>query len=259
MTIAALQPAPGWLYGRMSRMATPPTSRHDLAERLRKEIRDGAPARTAGTVVSGRQLAKELGCARNTLIGAMELLEQEGLVRSIPKVGYMVLSPAAAFEARLDKLGHVHPAPGQADDRTDMVTTAVRKASADVAAALGSPPESAVVLRQSVLSRGGTPWAIRELYVPKGIADLARRLLDVDPVDEDQILNGAGLPETGHLHAISARPASDQEAALLKSRAVTVLTVRRVSYSGEQTRSCEFLFIHADRVSLTDSSGKLPN
>lgn len=259
MTIAALHPAPGWLYGRMSRMATPPTSRHDLAERLRNEIRDGSPSLAAGVVVSGRQLAKELGCARNTLIGAMDLLEQEGLVRSIPKVGYMVLSPAASFEAHLDKRGHVHPVPEQADDRSDMVTTAVRKAPVDVAAALGSPPESAVILRQSVLSRGGAPWAIREMYVSQGITDLARRLLDADHVDEDQILEEAGLPETGHAHAVSARPASDQEAVLLKSRAVTVLTVRRVSYSGEQIRSCEFLLIRADRVSLTDSSGKIPN
>ncbi|MGW1616413.1 GntR family transcriptional regulator [Streptomyces sp. NPDC002285] len=240
-------------------MATPPTSRHVLAERLRKEISDGAPERTPGTVVSGRQLAKELGCARNTLIGAMELLEQEGLVRSIPKVGYLMLSPAAAFEARLDRHGHVRPVHEHAGDRTDMVTTAVRKASADVAAALGQPPETSVVLRQSVLSRSGAPWAIREMYIPQGIADLARRLLDADLVDEDQALGEAGLPETGHLQTISAHQATGQEAALLKSRAATVLSVRRVSYSGQQARSCEYVLIHADRVSLTDSSGKVPN
>jgi DNA-binding GntR family transcriptional regulator len=258
MTIAALRPAPGWLYGRMSRMATPPTSRHDIAERLRNEIHDGAPSRTPGTVVSGRQLAKELGCARNTLIGAMELLEQEGLVRSIPKVGYMMLSPATPFEVRLDKLGHVHPVPEQADDRTDMVITAVRKASADVAAALGAQAQTGVVLRQSILSRGGTPWAIREVYIPQGIADLARRLLDPDLVNEDQILEEAGLPETGHSHAISARPADGQEAALFKSRATTVLSVRRVSYNEQQARSCEFLLIHADRVILTGSPCRVP-
>ncbi|MFJ6438237.1 UTRA domain-containing protein [Streptomyces sp. NPDC091416] len=239
-------------------MATPPTSRHELAELLRTEIHAGAPSRTPGTVVSGRQLAKELGCARNTLIGAMEILEQEGLVRSIPKVGYMMMSPAAAFEARLDRRGHVHPVPEQADDRAEMVTTAVRKASAAVAAALGGPPDMGVVLRQSILIRAGAPWAIEETYIPQAIADAARRLLDADLVDEDQILEEAGLPETGHSHAISGRPAADQEAALLKSRATSLLSVQRVSYSGEQARSCEILLIHAGRVSLAGSSGKVP-
>ncbi|MGW1496350.1 UTRA domain-containing protein [Streptomyces sp. NPDC002402] len=135
----------------------------------------------------------------------------------------------------------------------------MRKAPDSVAAALGGPPDMSVVLRQSVLSRSGAPWAVREMYVPRGIVDTAPRLLDPDLVDEDGILDAAGLKETGHLHTISAGTATDQEAALLKSRTAVALSVQRVSYSGEQARSCEFMIIRADRVSLTDRSGKVPN
>ena len=245
--------------GSMCHMATTPTSRRSLADQLRTEILNGEPDRAPGAIVSGRQLAEHLGCARKTLIGAMQILEKEGLIRAVPKVGYMILSPAAAFEARVNEHGHVRPAVAQADDTAEPVTTAVCKAPDGVAAALGGPPEMIVVLRQSVLGRTGAPWAVREIYVPRGVADAAPRLLDPGLVDEAGVLDAAGLKETGHLHSISARPATDQETALLKSRTAVALSVQRVSYSGEQARSCEFTIIRADRVSLTDWSGNVPN
>ncbi|MCX4682320.1 GntR family transcriptional regulator [Streptomyces sp. NBC_01433] len=241
------------------RMALTPTDRRSLADSLRAEIYSGEPDRSPGTVLSGRKLAEHLGCARKTLIGAMEILEQEGLIRRLPKVGYMILTPAAAFEARIDEHGHVHPVLEQAGDTVEVVTTAVQKAPDHVAAALGVPPETSVVLRQSVLSRSGSPWAIREMYIPRGIADVARRLLEADLVDEAAVMTEAGLAETAHQHTTSARLATDIESALLKSRTAVALSVRRVSYSGEQARSCDFMNIRADRVALTDWSGHVPN
>src|SRR5687768_16678778 len=89
--------------GSMCRMATTPTGRRSIADQLRTEILNGEPDRTPGTVVSGRQLTEHLGCARKTLIGAMRILEQEGLIRPVPQVGYVILSPAASFEARVDE------------------------------------------------------------------------------------------------------------------------------------------------------------
>ncbi|MFZ3491649.1 GntR family transcriptional regulator [Streptomyces sp. 5.8] len=240
-------------------MATTPTSRLSLADQLRAEILNGVPGRAPGTIMSGRQLAEHLGCARKTLIGAMQILEQEGLIRPVPKVGYVILSPANAFAAHIDADGRVRPNQAQAGDTVELVTTTVQRAPDVVAAALGGPKEMSVVLRQSVLGRSGVPWAVRELFVPRGTVDTAARLLEPDLVDEAAILDAAGLEESGHRHVISARLATGQETALLKSRTGVALSVQRVSYSGSKARSCEFTIIRADRVTLTDQSGKVPN
>ncbi|ATM24761.1 hypothetical protein SMD44_p10262 (plasmid) [Streptomyces alboflavus] len=53
----------------------------------------GDPALLPGTVISVRRLALELGCARNTLLAAMKILEQEGLVRARAQAGYELLPP----------------------------------------------------------------------------------------------------------------------------------------------------------------------
>ncbi|ATM24760.1 hypothetical protein SMD44_p10261 (plasmid) [Streptomyces alboflavus] len=129
-----------------------------------------------------------------------------------------------------------------------------------MAAALGGPPGTRVVLWRSVLSRAGSPWAIREMYVPLGLVDLqAQHLLATDLVDASEVLDKAGLPETAYAHSTSARPTRGDEAELLKSPVALALSVRRVSYSGEQARSCEYVIIRADRVALAGSSGNVPN
>ncbi|WP_159399821.1 UTRA domain-containing protein [Streptomyces alboflavus] len=134
------------------------------------------------------------------------------------------------------------------------------KAPDPVAAALGGPPGTRVVLWRSVLSRAGSPWAIREMYVPLGLVDLqAQHLLATDLVDASEVLDKAGLPETAYAHSTSARPTRGDEAELLKSPVALALSVRRVSYSGEQARSCEYVIIRADRVALAGSSGNVPN
>ncbi|MGW1496146.1 hypothetical protein, partial [Streptomyces sp. NPDC002402] len=77
-------------------MATTPTSRRSLADQLRAEILSGEPDRAPGTLVSGRQLAEHLGCARKTLIGAMQILAP--MSPPIPALPVQVDVAESAFE-----------------------------------------------------------------------------------------------------------------------------------------------------------------
>jgi DNA-binding transcriptional regulator YhcF (GntR family) len=64
-----------------------------LAARLRRQILDGevVPGQRIPSITA---LSQELGCARQTCGRAVRLLEQEGLLRFIPGLGYYATAAA---------------------------------------------------------------------------------------------------------------------------------------------------------------------
>ncbi|MCX5216186.1 GntR family transcriptional regulator [Kitasatospora sp. NBC_00240] len=236
-------------------MSIPP-SRH-VADELRREITAGVH-QPGQYLPSSRALADRFKVARDTVAAGVAILVAEGLVAAIPKKGYQVLAAPTAIEIQWTPDGRIAPAGEPMLGAGDGLRVEVRRASDRIASLLQGTPQMSVVLRSELHSRAGSPWALREVHFPQAVADLARRLALPDPADETRILAEAGLGETGYRTRWSARPASKEEAALLKSGAAPVHTIERVGYHGATPVRCELILIRADRVYLSQSGGDVP-
>lgn len=235
-----------------------PAPRERAAAAIRANILEGRFG--PGEFLPGqRELARLCGVAFNTVGEALKVLEAEGLIEVIPRRGSRVLRPASSVTVRWRADGRVLPAGvstlGAGTDRT----VERRHASEEVAGALLGQAGMTVQLRRSILEHDGTPWAVRDLYLPASVVDSARVLASPEYVDEMQVLTEHGFGETGHLSHWSARPATAEEAQLLKSGGSPVHIVRRISFCEDRPVCCELMTIRADRVVLSRSGGSVPS
>lgn len=236
----------------------PPAPRERAAAAIRADILNGAFE--PGEFLPGqRELAARYGVAYNTVGDALKVLVAEELVEVIPRKGSRVLPSTSTVEVQWRTDGHV--APIGADTLGAGVDLKVEAGHAlkDIALALHGEVGMDILLRRSVLQHDGMSWAMRELYFPTSVVDLAPPLASADYVDEAQVLSEHGMRETGQLSHWYARPAMAEEAQLLRSGSSPVHAVRRVSFCEDTPVCCELLVIRADKVRLAQSSGRLPS
>lgn len=131
-----------------------------LTARLRAEITAGdrAPGTTLPSVADAQ---KVFGVREVEVRAAYKTLQQEGLVRGIPRRGTVVLGPAVHRVARRravfrDQLGYYFDPAGQSLRLVGKPSVATGLASLDIAHRLAVPVGSPVVVRERVLGEQGT-------------------------------------------------------------------------------------------------------
>ncbi|MFC4942093.1 GntR family transcriptional regulator [Pseudonocardia sp. GCM10023141] len=122
-----------------------------IAAELRRRITTGR-LRPGDRMPSTRQLTRDWGVALATAAKALTVLQQEGLVRAVPRVGSVVAEPPVAAPAATPRAPRrPGPAPGRTVTVDDVVSAAVAIADEDglvalsmrsVAARLGIPTMS---------------------------------------------------------------------------------------------------------------------
>ncbi|MGP3690758.1 GntR family transcriptional regulator [Streptomyces sp. IBSNAI002] len=231
-----------------------PFQQDKITDELRRDIvaRKFAPG---SFLPSGRVLASRFGVARNTVMAGLAPLVEEGLVQSLPKRGYQVMSAPAAFEVTWTQDGQVLPVGEQQLGPGEELRTEVRQAPTAVADLLQGPEEMTVVVRGTVHRYAGGPWALREFHVPRSVADVARRLSEPAPVDELRLLAEHDLAVTGLHSRWSTRAATVDEARLLRSGPSPVHVIQRTGFHGDEPVFCELMTVRADRVFLSQSHG----
>lgn len=239
--------------GKMCLMPNP-YQQDKITDELRRDIAAGAFA-PGSFLPSGRELAARFGVARNTVMAGLAPLVEEGLVQSLPKRGYQVMSAPTAFEVTWTQDGQVLPAGELQLGPGEELRTEVRQAPASVAGLLQGPDEMTVVVRGTVHRYGGAPWALREFHVPRSVAEVARQLSEPVHVDELRSLAEHDLAVTGLRSRWSTRAATADEARLLKSGSSPVHVIQRTGFHDDEPVFCELMTVRADRVFLSQSHG----
>lgn len=239
--------------GKMCLMPNP-YQQDKITDELRRDLVAGAFA-PGSFLPSGRALASQFGVARNTVLAGLAPLVEEGLIQSLPKRGYQVMSAPADFEVRWTQDGQMLPAGEQQLGPGVELRTEVRQAPAAVAGFLQGPEGMTVVVRGTVHQYAGAPWALREFHVLRSVADVARRLSEPVHVDELGSLAEHDLAVTGVRSRWSTRSATPDEARLLKSGSSPVHAIQRTGFHNAVPVFYELLVVRADRVFLSQSCG----
>lgn len=154
----------------------------EIAESLRVRMASGEFPPGA-MLPSGRDLAEQWQVSRATVVKAMDVLRNDGVVEARQGSGFMVTETVIGRPAGNRKSGNARVAGGMPFTR---VGDPVRAApSARIANALNLA-EGAVALRRSRLMRlpNGTPYSYVEAWFPPDIADRAPRLEQHAPIAE---------------------------------------------------------------------------
>jgi GntR family transcriptional regulator len=149
-----------------------------IAAELRGRIVRGE-LRTGDTLPSERELTERWGVARATVVKALEVLRQEGLVDTRQGTGSMVRErvPLARSAGERYKTsvatGYIYTA----GEYAEILAAEYTEAPDDVAAALGVEPGDRVVRRHRVTFEGETPASTSYSWFAAEVADTAPRLL----------------------------------------------------------------------------------
>ena len=176
---------------------------------------------------------------------------------------HVALSRYAAVMQPGGQLGPWETACQQAGIPGRMVVIEVETVPADpdTAAILGLPPAGRRIVRRSRHAVLGDPERVVQLHT----ASYPARLVRGTPIARDEKITGgiygaftaAGIIPATAAETVGTRPASDQEAAELRMRGGTVLTVERVTRD-TTGRPIELLEIVADPARTTFVYDPLP-
>ncbi len=243
-------------YGKMCLMSQPSQQDKVTAE-LRRAIAAGEFA-PGSFLPSSRVLAPRFGVVRNTLMAGIATLVEDGLVESLPKRGYRVVGTPSAFEVVWTQGGQLLPAGEEQLGHGEELRAEVRQAPGAVAHLLQGPDGMTVTVRSTVHRHGGAPWALREFFTPRSVADVARRLLEPEAIDEERLLAEHGMGQDGVRSCWSTRGATADEARVLKSGPAPVHFIQRTGFHEGEPVFCELTVVRADRVHLSRSVGTPP-
>ncbi|GAA2970716.1 hypothetical protein GCM10010519_02420 [Streptomyces lactacystinicus] len=243
-------------YGKMCLMSQPSQQDKVTAE-LRRAIVAGEFA-PGSFLPSSRALASRFDVVRNTAMAGIEPLVKEGLVESLPKRGYRVIGAPKAFEVVWTQGGQLLPVGEEELGRGEELCAEIRQAPSPVARLLQGPDGMTVAVRSTVHQHAGAPWALREFFTPRSVADVARRLLEPEYVDEERLLAEHGLGRDGVRSSWSTRAATADEARVLKSGPAPVHFIQRTGFHEGEPVFCELTAVRTDRVHLSQSAGNPP-
>ncbi|MCP3816648.1 GntR family transcriptional regulator [Streptomyces sp. A3M-1-3] len=195
---------------------------------------------TAGAALpSERELTERWGVSRSTVVKALEVLRQEGLVDTRQGTGSTVRErtplarTAGERYATAVATGYIYTA----GEYAEIVSAETVPAPGDVATALGIEPGQRVACRHRVTFEGEIPTATSRSWFTAEVADAAPRLLLRERVREGTTryveMQTGRRPHTGR-DWWTARLATDEELELLRlDGPLAVSEARHVVYDSE--------------------------
>lgn len=154
----------------------------EIAESLRVRMASGEFTPGA-TLPSGRDLAEQWQVSRATVIKAMDVLRNDGIVEAHQGTGFVVTGTAIGRPAGDRRAGRTRVTGGMPFTRVGDPERAAPPSR--IATALGLPP-GAYALRRARLMQlpDGTPHSYVEAWFPPDVADRAPRLEQHAPIPE---------------------------------------------------------------------------
>ncbi|WP_369194791.1 GntR family transcriptional regulator [Streptomyces djakartensis] len=200
---------------------------HQLAQQLERAIGQGllAPGDLLGNEVD---LSVRLGLSRPTVRQAIQSLVDKGLLVRRRGVGTQVVHSKVRRPLELSSLYDDLEAAGQGP-ATRVVRHETVPAACDVAAALGVPEGSEVVLLERLRSTHGTPVALMRNHLPSGLLDLDGGRLESTGLY--RMMRAAGITLHSARQRVGARAATEREAARLdEAEGAALLTMQRTAF-----------------------------
>ncbi|MFJ5260017.1 GntR family transcriptional regulator [Streptomyces sp. NPDC088387] len=207
--------------------ASPVPLYHQLAQQLEAAIEGGAlpPGNLLGNEID---LSNRLGLSRPTVRQAIQSLVDKGLLIRRRGVGTQVVHRQVKRPLELSSLYDDLEAAGQ-QPATHVLRNEAVPATDDVAAALGVPEGTEVVVLERLRLTHGLPVAFLCNYLPAAL--LTADTLRLESTGLYRMMRAAGVSLHSAHQTVGARSASPEEAALLDERpGAALLTMRRTAY-----------------------------
>jgi GntR family transcriptional regulator len=188
-----------------------------IASDLRRKItsRDIKPG---GHLPSELELRDQYQASRNTVLDAIKMLKDEGLVETRPGQGWFAKIRIVPFVNSIDWGDDTAIAEAQARGRTPTAmppTVNQENAPADIAERLGIPVGTAMIVRRQEWLLDGLPWKLQAVWCPKARSDEgAYRLLMAVDISEGvgkYLYSALGLVPDGVTFYFLPRKPSDEE------------------------------------------------
>ncbi|MEU6082741.1 GntR family transcriptional regulator [Streptomyces sp. NPDC047108] len=207
-----------------------------LSQQLEAAIEKGrlAPGSLLGNEI---ELAGRLGLSRPTVRQAIQSLVDKGLLVRRRGVGTQVVHSQVKRPLELSSLYDDLEAAGQRPATRVLVNT-TEPAGAEVAAALGVPEGSDVVLVERLRLAHGEPMAHLRNHLPAGLLDLNTVRLEATGLY--RLMREAGITLHSARQAVGARAATAEEGEQLgEPEGAPVLTMQRTTFD-DTGRAVEF-------------------
>ncbi|WP_329350517.1 GntR family transcriptional regulator [Streptomyces sp. NBC_01261] len=198
----------------------------EIAESLRTRIAAGE-FEAGDTVPSGRDLAEQWSVSRATVIKAMEVLRNDGVVVAKQGTGFVVTGTPIARPAGARRAGSARIAGGMPFLRVGEPDWA--EPPARVAAVLGLDQGVTALRRIRILQLpDGSPHSYAEAWFPPEIAEAAPRLAQTAPIPEGTtryVRRQTGRFPAEGVDVTTVRLATDSEVVHLGLSGVTAVAV----------------------------------
>ncbi|MEV6314417.1 GntR family transcriptional regulator [Streptomyces sp. NPDC051776] len=207
-----------------------------LSQQLEAAIEKGrlSPGSLLGNEI---ELAGRLGLSRPTVRQAIQSLVDKGLLVRRRGVGTQVVHSQVKRPLELSSLYDDLEAAGQRPATRVLVNT-TEPAGAEVAAALGVPEGSDVVLVERLRLAHGEPMAHLRNHLPAGLLDLDTARLEATGLY--RLMREAGITLHSARQAVGARAATaDEGEQLAEPEGAPVLTMQRTTFD-DTGRAVEF-------------------
>lgn len=239
---------------------------HDIAQVMRTWIKRGSYG-PGDRLPSHADIAQQLGVSRPTVVNAVRVLTQEGLLQTGGSRGTWVRervlfwTDATAYDdtATRASSGDAFNSAVTNDGRTPSTQFSMRSELPPdhVAVALGVSPDDLVVIRQVRQLVDEHPWSLAVSYYP---LDLARDAgLDTPhdiPEGTVRRMTDRGYRETGALDEVTTRPPTEDEARELGISAGTSMLVwTRTGATDDRVTRVSEVIMPGDRNALRFRQG----
>ncbi len=209
---------------------------YQLSQQLEAAIEQGglAPGSLLGNEID---LAARLGLSRPTVRQAIQSLVDKGLLVRRRGVGTQVLRSQVRRPLELSSLYDDLEAAGQ-HPATQVLRHETEPATARVAAALGVPEGSEVLLVERLRLAHGEPMAHLRNHLPAGLLDAGPARLEETGLY--RLIRAAGITLHSARQTVGARAATAEEGArLAEPEGAPLLTMERTTYD-DTGRAVEF-------------------
>ncbi|MGP3925375.1 MULTISPECIES: GntR family transcriptional regulator [unclassified Streptomyces] len=207
-----------------------------LSQQLEAAIENGklAPGSLLGNEI---ELAGRLGLSRPTVRQAIQSLVDKGLLVRRRGVGTQVVHSQVKRPLELSSLYDDLEAAGQRP-ATQVLRNTTEPASAEVAAALGVPEGTDVVMVERLRLAHGEPMAHLRNHLPVGLLDLNTARLEATGLY--RLMREAGITLHSARQAVGARAATADEGEQLgEPEGAPLLTMERTTFD-DTGRAVEF-------------------
>lgn len=214
-----------------------------LLASLREKIRR-AEWPVGANLPTEAELSEQYGVSRITVRHALQLLEQDGLIRKARARRTEVVSsgPTLRLGFAVESLGDIV---AMVADAVLAIESYARERQPDAAAILGEPPQTRLYCLRSVLKRQGRAYARSTIYFPPAIGQRLRKADFDDPV-VFRVLQRRLAIEIGDVtHSVWADGASESDELRLGCSLGTPLLATLLLYCDTGGRPLEAAYTRA--------------